>query len=97
MMSAKLGRSTISSPATSVLWVQTLLEEVQSLVQELAGRGESARLRGPALALAELQLRRLHLAKAAGSALPDTQPLAEAISAVFPRLSTSLSCATDLR
>jgi hypothetical protein len=77
--------------------VQALLEEVQSLVEELASRGESAQLRGPALAPVELQLRRLRLAKAAGGATPDTQPLAEALSAVFPRLSTSLSCATDLR
>jgi hypothetical protein len=93
----KLGRSSTSNPAITVFGLQALLEEAQALVEELAGRGESAQLRGPALALPELQLRRLRLADAAGNAAPDTQPLAEAISAVFSRLSTSLSCATDLR
>lgn len=91
------GKKHRSKPGTGCTLVQALLEEAQLLVEELATRGESAQLRGPALAPAELQLRRLRVARCGGGAPSDTQPLAEAICAVFPRLSASLSCATDLR
>lgn len=79
--------------------IEAVLQEADALVAELAGRGESAGLRGPVLAAVELQQRRLRLAaESSGNAPPShAQPLAEAIRDAFPRLGGFVSCATDLR
>ena len=66
------------------------------MVAALQRHEAAAQLRGPAVAPAEVEVRRLRLPHAGLTTAP-TRRLAEAVLAAYARLATLSSCAVDLR
>lgn len=76
---------------------QEALAAAAEMVAALQGHEAAAQLRGPALAPAEVEARRLRLPHAEPPAAASTRRLAEAVLAAYARLATLSSCAVDLR
>lgn len=77
--------------------MQAALKQAAETVEALQQQGGAAQLRGPVLAPAELELRRMCLQPMWEGAPADTRRLAEAVVAAYARLSHLSSCALDLR